>query len=580
MEVAFVTTSQEKSRSPLESLAVRSALVLALLFGLLFSVGLGVLWYIGQPIWVALIFAAIVVGGQYLFAPWLIDRLFRIDWVSSERWGNEFATWLPAACAELRIPVPRLGEIPDGNPNAFTYGRTKRDARVVVTTGLLDVLSPAEVRAVVAHELEHIAHNDFIVMTVAQGVPLVLYILYTWTRDRARDGAYALAVSLGAYAAYIVSQFVVLSLSRVREFFADEGAGQVTRDPNALASALVKISYGMAPRADMFAHRDASQSKDKKVRAKAKAPRDLSSVATLGICNLESSGAFAMSAADATGQFSPAQLQRVAQWDLKNPWAKWYELNSTHPLTVRRLAALSAQATAQGQVATVQVTRDERVYKGNFWVEMLISTLPYALGLLGYCAGYLLLDAGGAKSWSPAIGAYGLGLLIKTLLVYPRNSPRQGKVADLIGDELEASGVHGIPCEVEGQVVGRGVPGLFWSKDLILQDNSGFIRLQYSQPLWVLEFVFAVWRAQRFMGKEVRVRGWYRRGPQPYIEIEHLSWLDAGLAHSLRCFFMHSTLAWSMFFLALGGWATLQGIDIISALWNVVLVLWHAFAHR
>ena len=418
-----MTPVREKTRSPLESLAVRSALVLALLFGLLFAVGISVLWYLGQPMWVALVFAAIIVGGQYLIAPWLIDRLFRIDWVAPSQWGEEFAAWLPTACAELKISVPRLGQIPDGTPNAFTYGRTKRDARVVVTRGLVEVLSPEELRAVVAHELEHVAHNDFIVMTVAQGVPLVLYIFYTWTRDRSRDGVYALIVSLGAYAAYIVSQFVVLSLSRVREFFADEGAGQITRDPSALASALVKIAYGMAPRTEMFEYREASQSKDKDTRKKAKAPRDLSSVATLGICNLEASGAFAMSAADATGQFSPALLQRAAQWELKNPWAKWYELNSTHPLTVRRLTALSAQATKQGQSSPIQVTADERVYQGRFWLEMLIFALPFLLGVAGYCAGYLLLDAGGAKSWSPALAAYGLGLLRKRW--WPTRAPRR-----------------------------------------------------------------------------------------------------------------------------------------------------------
>ncbi len=580
MEVAFVTTSHPKSRSPLESLAVRSALVLALLFGLLFSVGLGILWYLNMPLWGALLFGAVIVGGQYLFSPWLIDRLFRINWVSPQHWGDEFATWLSATCAELRIPVPRLGEIPDGNPNAFTYGRTKRDARVMVTTGLVDVLSPAELRAVVAHELEHVAHNDFIVMTVAQGVPMVLYILYTWTRNRSRDSAYAVIVSLGAYAAYIASQFVVLSLSRVREFFADEGAARVTSDPNALASALVKISYGMAPRNEMFAYRDASTSKDKATRSKAKAPRDLSSVATLSICNLEASGAFAMSAADASGHFSPALLQRAAQWDLKNPWAKWYELNSTHPLTVRRLSALSAQATAQGQIPSAQVVPDERAYQGRFWLEMLISILPYALGLAGYCAGYLLLDAGGAKSWSPAIGAYGVGLLIKTLLAYSRGEAPQRNVAELVGDELEASGVHGIRCEVEGEVVGRGVPGLFWSKDLVLRDESGLIRLQYRQPFWIAEMLFAMLRAQRFIGQKVRVRGWYRRAPQPYIEVERLSWSDDGLAHSLRCFFLQGTLFWSVFFLVLGGWATWQGVDIVSALWNAVVFLWHLYAHH
>ena len=504
--------------------------------------------------------------------------------------GEEFDVWMIAVCAELKIKTPRLGVIEDGNPNAFTYGRTRRDARVVVTAGLLEMLTPAEVRAVVAHELEHIARNDFIVMTVAQSVPLVLYILYTWTRDRARDGVGALAVSLGAYAAYIASQFVVLSLSRVREFFADQGAGDLTRDPNSLATALVKISYGMAPRSGQVAYEAAlaeDAKKDKKSKTKIKKPRDLGAARALGICNFENAGAFAMSAADSSGVFNSALMQRAVQWDLKNPWAKWYELNSTHPLTARRLSALSEQALRLGQTPAAAVRADERVYRGHFWREFLLSASPFLLALAGYLGGFVWLDQGGAASWSPALAGYGLGLLFKTWQVYPRlETPERGNaaprnvsprsVADLVGEELEASGVHGVPCEIEGEIVGRGVPGLFWSKDFVLRDESGFLTLQYRQPIWGLELLFGVLKAQRFVGRSVRVRGWYRRAPVPYIEIERLETQDK--SDGLRCYFQFGTFVWSVFFLLLGTWATWTQTDIMSALWNALLFLFNIFA--
>ncbi len=569
-------TPREKSGHWLESLAVRSAIVMALLFGLMFAVGIGLLWYLNQPMWIALLFGFVVVFGQYLVSPWILDRLFQINWARGAQMGAEFDLWLTNACIGLKIEKPRLGIIEDGNPNAFTYGRTRRDARVVVTSGLLEMLSPAEVRAVVAHELEHVAHRDFIVMTVAQSIPLVLYIFYVWTRERARDGLGALAVSLGAYAVYIASQFIVLSLSRVREFFADEGAGDLTRDPNSLATALVKISYGLAPRSEQVAYEAAlAEQKDKKSKTQVAKPRDLGAARALGICNLDNAGTFAMSAADASGAFSPALMQRAVQWDLKNPWAKWYELNSTHPLTARRLGALSAQALRLGQTPAAAVREDARVYRGHFWGEFLLSALPFLLALAGYFGGFVLLDQGGAASWSPALAGYGIGLLLKTMLVYPPLQGRQRSVADLVGEELEASGVHGVPCEIEGEIVGRGVPGLFWSKDLVLRDASGFLTLQYRQPFLVLELLFGVLRAQRFVGQNVRVKGWYRRAPVPYIEVERLASQNG--SDGLRCYFRQGTLFWGVFLLALGGWATATQTDIMSALWNAFLFIAELF---
>lgn len=566
-------TPREQSVSWFDSLAVRSAVVLALLFGLVFAVGIGVLWYLNQPLWIALLFGFTIVFAQYLIAPWLLDRIFKIDWSRGGQMGAEFDDWLAQSCVQLGISKPRLGVIVDGNPNAFTYGHNKRDARVVVTQGLLDMLTPEELRAVVAHELEHIAHNDFIVMTVAQSIPLVLYIFYTWTRDRARDGLGALAVSLGAYAIYILSEFIVLSLSRVREFFADEGAAQLTRNPNALATALVKISYGMAPRSTQVAYEAAlEEQKATKSKTGPTKPRDLGAASALGICNMNAAGSFAISAANADGQFDAGLMQRAAQWDLKNPWAKWYELNSTHPLTARRLGALTVQAEGMGQEPAARIQSDSRVYQGQFWLEFALFTLPLSLAMLAYVGGVWWLGSG-FISWSPAIAAFGLGLLVKTAMAYPRLETRKRSVQSLIGGELEASGIHGVPCEVQGTIVGRGVPGLFWSKDLVIRDEEGFLTLQYQQPFLILELLFGVLRAQRFVGQEVKVKGWYRRAPMPYLEVDTLQ--SANNNDGVRCYYRQGTLFWGVFCLAVGAWATLSQTNILQVLWNAFLFVYH-----
>ena len=89
-------------------------------------------------------------------------------------------------CQERNIPRPRFGVIDDGNPNAFTFGHYPGNARLVVTRGLLQMLDPQEVQAVVGHEMGHIAHWDFVVMTIAAVVPLVMYTLWIATRGRGR----------------------------------------------------------------------------------------------------------------------------------------------------------------------------------------------------------------------------------------------------------------------------------------------------------------------------------------------------------------------------------------------------------
>ena len=89
--------------------------------------------------------------------------------------------FLHRLCAERGLNVPRLGIIFGGTPNAFSFGWVRSDARIVVTKGLLDVLSPDEVNAVLAHELGHIEHYDFVVITIAGLAPLVLYQIYAFT---------------------------------------------------------------------------------------------------------------------------------------------------------------------------------------------------------------------------------------------------------------------------------------------------------------------------------------------------------------------------------------------------------------
>ena len=539
------------------TLASRSAIVLALLFGLVFAVGTGVAYYYNLSLTYAIGFAVVIVLLQYLAGPWLIDYLFKIRWVSPEELGPDFADWFRQTCATRRIRVPRLGVIDDGNPNAFTYGHTPGDARVVVTAGLLEMLEREETEAVVAHELGHVKNYDFIVMTVAQLAPLILYIIFRWSRHRVRgnhEGAVAFGVAIGAYVAYIVSQYVVLFLSRVREYFADEASALTTRQPDKLSSALIKIAYGLAMRPPITEPMVEFDEKGKKKKVKAPIFDPGRATAALGICNAAAASGFAMTAADADGKFSPTLMAEAMQWDLKNPWGTWYELNSTHPLTARRVLAMNRIARKLGLPVeqSLEPKSVHRVYSGNFPVEVAVFVLPLIGALLGLLASYVLGgNHGMLEPYGYAMIGAGLGWLMKTVCCYPGISEKCRDVRSLVSEELNVSAVNPVPCYIEGTIIGRGVPGLFFSKDLVLHDGTGFLTLLYRQPFGFLEFLFGWLKAGEYTNRKARAYGWFRRAPVPYFEIQRVEMLD-GPSGGVQCYAVYGFYFMAAL-LALGG---------------------------
>jgi hypothetical protein len=310
----------------------------------------------------------------------------------------------------------------------------------------------------------------------------------------------------------------------------------LTRDPNALSSALVKIAYGLAPHAGEAAEK----AKEKGEKKKAALKRG-SAVAALGICNIASAPGFALTTTDSDGRFSASAMARAMRWDFQNPWAKWYDLASTHPLTGLRIRAMNAAARKLNIPPTYDLSEAERPsgrpYKGFFPAEFLIYVLPYFAGALGYLAPRGGFDgAAGHARIAMAAGFAGLGWLIKIAVVYPRAAGPEKTVEDLVGGEIGASAVCPVPCSVEGRLIGRGVPGLLWSNNLVVRDETGFIMVQYRQPLRIFEFLFGWLKADHYIGRPVRVHGWYRRAPSPYIEMSRMETLDGG-RETVRCYY-------------------------------------------
>jgi heat shock protein HtpX len=94
--------------------------------------------------------------------------------------------------------------------------------------------------------------------------------------------------------------------------------------------------------------------------------------------------------------------------------------------------------------------------------------------------------------------------------------------------QAKVSAIRCIPACLRGTVIGRGIPGLYWSSDLVVEDDTGFMVLDYRQPIGLLETLFGWLRAETFIGRQVEVTGWYRRFPRPFLEVWQFTTPDDG----------------------------------------------------
>lgn len=159
---------------------------------------------------------------------------------------------LDRVCMQMDVPKPRAALADAEVANALAVGRTRGGATVCVTARAVHILEPAELEAVVAHELAHIENRDALVMTIASFFSVIAAVVL---RVGANFGHFAVRlVALGlALATYVVSFILLRALSRYRELAADRVAALVTGRPSALASALVKLDDAAAstPRDDL-----------------------------------------------------------------------------------------------------------------------------------------------------------------------------------------------------------------------------------------------------------------------------------------------------------------------------------------
>ncbi|MFX1258290.1 MAG: zinc metalloprotease HtpX, partial [Promethearchaeota archaeon] len=515
-------------------LKLSSFFCLFVLFGLVYAIIFAIGIWFNWSLWLMIGLTIGIILLQYLLGPYIINWLYKINWISYDQFKAQYpylAAVVDKVVSIRGIKTPRMGIIKDGNPNAFTFGHTKNNARIVITSGILEYLDEKEQQAVLAHELGHVVHNDFILMTLVFAIPLLILTIARWCYYASRGafqssddegmgaaiGATLIVIAALSYVAYFISYLVSLIISRIREYYADEHAAELTEDPNALSTALVKIAYGLLMQANI----------EKKSNSRTRALRGL------GIFDSRGAEALAVASMSNSKKYSKEAIQASAAWDLFNPWAKYYQLFSTHPLPAKRIMRLNHQCEIYGIKPEIDFSyarklKEEQAGKSmidEFLFDLFMKLLPILLFVLLIIATLIwIFGVAGLITIAPNIWTFefliflwgtglmiiGVGMLIKASFKYKKDFKYE-RVLELVTN-VKVSPIRTVPAIIKGKIVGKGIPGYFLSEDLYFQDETGFMYIDYRSGIPFGDFFFAIARVKKLIGQNVIITGWYRRG--------------------------------------------------------------------
>ncbi|RCJ22966.1 peptidase M48 [Nostoc minutum NIES-26] len=548
------------------SLVLASGVTMTLLFGMVLVLGLSLVLILGsndplQGLAIAIGITLIFNIAAFFLSPFLMDLtqswLYQTRWVELaevESLSPETAKVIRQVCQQKNLKTPRLGIINDQNPTAFTYGSLPNSARLVVSQGLFTYLDDDEVATVYAHELGHIVHWDFAVMTIASTLVQICYLIYSTARRLGRGGGdnkikdAIQTAGLIAYIFYIIGTYLLLYLSRTREYFADHFAAESTGNPNGLSRALVKIAYGILE--------EGSRSQEPS--------RLIEGTRALGIYDPKAAASTGTAYRIAS---DPEKIGRVFLWDMFNPWGWWMELNSTHPLTGKRVRALSTYAEQLGLPTEFDMGRvvgeGKNLNKSKLYGNFLLDIVLYGAETIGFLAGLVIGVILGSSSANPGLTlgmpliGLGIGISIKALVMFP--SYKQAPETDILTlmSDPYASPLRGQPAKLEGQLIGRGDAGYKFGSDLKIQDRSGMLYLHYASRFGPIgNFLFGMKRVQSLIGEQVGAVGWFRRGVAPWMDLIQLQSENGTIVNSYHRF-------WSFI---LGGGSIILGVVLIMFL--------------
>jgi Zn-dependent protease with chaperone function len=499
------------------------------------------------------LFLQILFGLLLVASPWAIDLLLKLfcgiaplrATVLSKH-SKEAGRVMRSFCKKQGMREPLLQLLPIDLPVAFSYGGLPRFARIAVSQGLLEQLAEDEIAAIFARELGHIAHWDFAPMSLAVLVLQIPYLIYwqvahwgerlsdlmTVPLIRAAVKLVAGAISACSYGIYKLLKWPMLWLSRRRVFFSDRTAAEITGNPNGLTRAIGKIAIATASCIEQQKQTSYFlESFDLLL------PVGVGQAITLGSAAQHSS------------------LEPILLWDVANPWRNWLTVNCTHPLLGERLKLLALYAQfwkLETELDLASLSDSEPASKGKlaFFKSIFQSQnsklllqgapffgIPMSLAIVGvlWSIGAILSRTSiwqfdwllGDRSilWGCLPIGFSLGTLWRINSFFPDIPAR--KVGELSLPEIlsnpETLPLDAKPVKLEGKLLGRSGISNWLGQDLILETDSGLVRLHYVSRFGPIGSWWPVSvRPIDLLGKSVTVTGWLRRGATLAIDLETL----------------------------------------------------------
>ena len=194
--------------------------------------------------------ALLIAAGMNFYAYWfsadMVLRMYNAQEITADnRQFSAFYHMVKELAHNAQLPMPKVYVIDEAQPNAFATGRNPENAAVAATTGIMQILNQNELRGVMAHELAHVKHRDTLISTISATIAGAISSIGSFgmlfaggNRER---GGHPLVAILILILAPIAAMLIQMAISRAREFEADKGGAEISRDPASLAAALKKI---------------------------------------------------------------------------------------------------------------------------------------------------------------------------------------------------------------------------------------------------------------------------------------------------------------------------------------------------
>ena len=473
-----------------------------------------------DPTYVLLAIFIILLGAS----PWLLDILLSkfyprrsLDNQQLTKYSPSAARLLTRYCQQRGWKSPRLFVSQESAPFAYSYGNLPRTARIVVSQGLLEQLTDDEIATVYAIELGHITYGDTVLASIYPLLTLPIYGLYqTISRwgDRFRNKIGRSLLGVIANLFYCIWCLLIgtsLWFSQLRHYYSDRRAAEITGNPNATIRALLKMAIGIA--GDIEKQEQTS-------------PK-------LESLNLFLPVGYQQSLC--LGSTAPhISFESYLMWDYLNPYRWWFSINNSHPLMGNRIQSLCQIAREWRLETELSIEKQQPLQIRHqsffigiapFWgipLGLLMGFVIWLAWQIAYAAEILNLKWI-YDDWNFLIGCILIGFSIGTLVrinsffpdikpdLVPNNEDFISLLTNPTSLPVDSNGVL-----LAGKLIGRCGTSNYLGQDLILQTNRGLLKLHH------ISWLGQAMNPQDFIGRQVVVSGWLRRGATPWIDIQIL----------------------------------------------------------